>query len=335
MLEDHTLVERIVANADSYVGTLFTEAVLADLLKVSRQAPEFERLKGLALRLVQPFKSIVIEDERRLASIPKSRRLSATLTEQRRMHPAIADVVSKAFYGGDLTTASERTNDALAHPGPVEAVAPLPDSPIIVVDFEHVSRSGRSEPMERDDPRWHNPEEVEAVMDVLKLVRARSGSSEVPTLAILSPYRAQVVRLSERLDTLRASGQLPSLGGFAPVRKSVGLVGTEDSFQGAEADLVVISLVRNNARTGRPALGFLRDARRMNVLLSRAKSRLILVGSLRFLREAVRGVNPGGDPGELDFLTIVLDTLMNLQSHQAPNGTPFATVIRPGTLSGI
>jgi hypothetical protein len=330
MLDNHALVARVVSDADSYVGIVFAETVLADLLRVSRQASEFERLKGLALRLVQPFATIVREDERRLASMPKSRRLSATLTEQRRMHPAIAEVVSKAFYRGELTTAPTRTQDAFANPGPVEAAAPLPSSPIVVVDFEHVSRSGKSEPAERDDPRWHNPGEVEAVMEVLKLVRAAPGTS--PTLAILSPYRAQVSRLTERLDTLRAGGHFPNLDGFAPVRRSVGMIGTVDSFQGAEADLVVVSLVRNNARTGRSALGFLRDARRMNVLLSRAKFRLILVGSLRFLREAIRGVNPGGAPGELDFLSSVLNTVAELQSRQAPNGIPFATVVRPDDL---
>jgi len=80
-------------------------------------------------------------------------------------------------------------------------------------------------------------------------------------------------------------------------------VGTVDSFQGSEADLVIVSLVRNNPRAGGAALGFLRDRRRINVALSRAKWQLVLVGSLDFLKEAVRGVNPDDEPHDLSFLT--------------------------------
>ena len=55
-----------------------------------------------------------------------------------------------------------------------------------------------------------------------------------------------------------------------------------------------MSMVRNNPMTGRSGLGFLSDPRRMNVLLSRAKSKLVIVGSLRFLKEAVRGSQSAG-----------------------------------------
>ena len=57
------------------------------------------------------------------------------------------------------------------------------------------------------------------------------------------------------------------------------LVGTVDSFQGDEADIVVVSLVRNNHHSGSRALGFLSDERRMNVLLSRARWKLVVIGS--------------------------------------------------------
>lgn len=64
--------------------------------------------------------------------------------------------------------------------------------------------------------------------------------------------------------------------------------GTVDSFQGDEADVVVISLVRNNHHsTPTKALGFLQDNRRTNVLLSRAKWMMIIVGCLDFYRNVV------------------------------------------------
>ena len=122
-------------------------------------------------------------------------------------------------------------------------------------------------------------------------------------------------------------------GAFATARRGLGYVCTTDSFQGSEADLVIVSLVRNNTRTGRSGLGFLSDPRRMNVLLSRAKSRLVLVGSRGFLREAVRGVNPDRDGAHaLDFLTRALDTLDDLGGRSAPDGSPLAAVVRADAL---
>ncbi|MGA2058567.1 MAG: AAA domain-containing protein [Bradyrhizobium sp.] len=58
---------------------------------------------------------------------------------------------------------------------------------------------------------------------------------------------------------------------------------TVDEFQGSEADIVVASLVRNNDEKIGKGLGFLADDRRVNVLLSRARHKLVLVGSWSFL----------------------------------------------------
>jgi superfamily I DNA and/or RNA helicase len=103
---------------------------------------------------------------------------------------------------------------------------------------------------------------------------------------------------------------------------------------------VVVSLVRNNPRAGKRALGFLSDSRRMNVLLSRAKFKLVLVGSLRFVKEAVRGVNPNGGKHELSFLTDVIDTINKLTKEKrslSTDGTSheisLATIIPPRSLS--
>lgn len=123
---------------------------------------------------------------------------------------------------------------------------------------------------------------------------------------------------------------LSHLKAFAPAR-TAGLIGTVDGFQGGEADLVVLSLVRNNARVGARALGFLRDRRRINVAISRAMSQLVIVGSRSFLREAVRGVNPdGSDQHELAFLTAILDKIDVLRGQSRPDGTPLVTVVAPG-----
>lgn len=58
-------------------------------------------------------------------------------------------------------------------------------------------------------------------------------------------------------------------------------IDTVDAFQGREKDVVIISFVRSNLDN---QLGFLKDYRRLNVSISRAKSRLILIGNMDLLR---------------------------------------------------
>jgi superfamily I DNA and/or RNA helicase len=66
---------------------------------------------------------------------------------------------------------------------------------------------------------------------------------------------------------------------------------TVDSFQGNEADIVIISLVRNNHYAAPDGLGFLLDRERMNVLISRASRLLVLIGSWSFFERQVENMN--------------------------------------------
>ncbi len=323
ILSNDDLVRKVIDGSHDVVGSFFVDGELTDLQAITADASSFEKLKQQAIRMVQPFRAIVEGDERRAAPGGPARRLSAVLTEQRRMNPAIAEIVSESFYGGKLTTSA-----GTAAASPVECLAPLPASPVVVVNFEHVSRTGRASPAEFRVRGFHNPGEVLAVMGVLQLLKA-GPEMPPPTIAILSPYREQATRLRERFDEMRRQGLLPNMARFRPVRDAVGFVGTVDSFQGSEADIVIVSMVRNNAKTGRSALGFLSDPRRMNVLLSRAKSKLVLVGSMRFLREAVRGVDPGSEKDDLRFLTTMLDVVGQLSKQHSTNGISKAAVISP------
>ena len=84
-------------------------------------------------------------------------------------------------------------------------------------------------------------------------------------MGIISPYRAQVQLLRQ---LLRRSDF------FKPFRRSI-TVNTVDGFQGQERDIIVISLVRSNDEG---QIGFLRELRRMNVAITRARMKVIILG---------------------------------------------------------
>ena len=206
------------------------------------------------------------------------------------MHPAIARIVSHCFYDDELCTDPKREAEFLAGPAPLYSVDEkrLPKLPVVVVNMPYLQAVIGQREGDRPPP-WRNPSEVKAVIDALSLLRAAPGAqNDLPTLAVLSPYAKQVALLDREIEAAR-SGRLEHLEGFSPATRSGSFCSTVDSFQGSEADIVVVSLVRNNQHTSpAKALGFLRDSRRMNVLLSRAKWKLILVGSLEFIA-SVRG----------------------------------------------
>lgn len=326
ILRDQGLVSEALQIAEQYVGSLLHDGELDALELTASDATTLKASTDMALRLLEPFRSFVENDERRGHGNPTHRPISETLSEQRRMDPAIAEVVSHAFYDGKLRTAASRAHAAETEVSPLVQLGALPSSPIVVVNFPHVSSTGRATEIERGKPRWHNPSEVESVMNVLRHLRARE-SAKPPTLAILSPYKAQVDKIQERLAA-RRSVDLQHLRHFNPVRSDGAYVGTVDSFQGSEADVVILSLVRNNSRN---ALGFLRDRRRMNVALSRAKIQLIIVGSLDFLAEAVRAVNPDEEEHDLSFLALMADAIRKLAS-QKRNDVTLAHSIGPDAL---
>jgi superfamily I DNA and/or RNA helicase len=139
----------------------------------------------------------------------------------------------------------------------------------------------------------------------------------------LSPYREQVRALKQGING-RLSGSLLDLRNFRPAVGDEDYCGTVDSFQGDQADLVLISMVRNNGHaTPAKALGFLRDDRRVNVLLSRAKWRLIIIGSLEFYRNIVE-LSSAIAEMELGFLKRFLTVLGEARSAGDATVVPWA-----------
>lgn len=125
-----------------------------------------------------------------------------------------------------------------------------------------------------------SPLEVNVIRRFIQELRIKPGLSDKLRLAVLSPYRRQVFELSKALDDVYKNPPtwLENLPKNDPPASTV------DSFQGNQADIVVVSLVRQNNAPPGSGLGFLKEAPRMNVLFSRAERLLILVGSWDFFK---------------------------------------------------
>lgn len=178
------------------------------------------------------------------------------LKVQYRMHEDIVGFPSRWFYHNDLQSAPE-----VRHRGILQL-----DTPIVWYDttdyrFEEVTNP--------DTQSRLNKEEGTLLVEQLHAYILKIGEERVLDesidFGIISPYKAQVHYLRQliRRDAF-----------FRPFRRLI-TVHTVDGFQGQERDVIFISLVRAN-KEGQ--IGFLSDLRRMNVAITRARMKLIIVG---------------------------------------------------------
>lgn len=263
---------------------------------------------AIASRLEEPFKSIAAREEIRAADSGRPSMIANTLREQSRMHPAICELVSNTFYKR-LLVSSDRVK---ARKPAVECVDGFPVSPVVILDLPSLSVVKRRAFEQTAKRSYRNEVEATAVLAAMQKLRPIIQEGKpVPTLVVLSPYLAQVNHL-ERLLKPSIDTSTGTLFGFSSPRGDGKFVYTSDSFQGGEADVVVASLVRNNVLVGTRALGFIKNPQRLNVLLSRAKHKLVLATSRQFIRNAVEGIDPDAVNDELGFLRTMLDEVTRL-----------------------
>lgn len=313
LLSDSPGLKEALNKGRNIITPLFRKGEMEDAL--DRLIDEVdERLCAEAADMLVLFESLIVPNVIAQPDLDERRQIGRQLLEQHRMHPVIASLISDVFYNRNISTFHE-AKARFQKPAPLRSVDPdrLPDVPLVFVDIPYVQETVGMKPPERE-PRWSNPLEANLCVEILAQLRAEGPTK--PSLAVLSPYRRQVRLLRQSIGN--ASTRLPHLDGFNDKTRD-GWCGTVDSFQGNEADCVLVSLVRNNSMSGLRGLGFLSDERRMNVLLSRAKWRLIVVGSLRFLRKRLpqEGRLPPSDP--LAFLERFLNWIDPVDGN-APEG---------------
>ena len=311
LLSQPERVHQAIMLGEEFVGRSLRDSTTEELLEdVAEDKSQLPALCSEALRLLSFFESTIEAEFKRQEKGKVGRPIATKLTAQHRMHPSIAELVSNCFYG-DLKTDPTCEERFSGEPRPFtsEDESRLPLAPIVVIDMPYV-QSTQNQKDGDQYPAWHNPLEVQAAIEALGLLRsAHLNTQKAPTLAILSPYGRQCRALDEAIRN-ELNKKLSHLEKFRSPSSNGQWCHTVDSFQGSEADVVVISLVRNNHHSSvQSALGFLSDARRMNVLLSRAKWQLILIASTEFLKEVMHAVRGKPDESRVEFLNKLLEGL--------------------------
>ena len=189
------------------------------------------------------------------------------LTMQYRMHEQIMAFSSEQFYDGQL-----EAHQSVRHAG-LEAydASFTPDLPVEFIDTAGLGYLETSIPESRSTA---NLEEADLLLKRLtQLLEPHIHCSQANhlqnllTIGVIAPYRAQINCL---LDAIEENDALHGL-----LQQRLLSVGTVDSYQGQERDIIAISLTRSNHHGD---IGFLSDIRRMNVGMTRARRKLLLVG---------------------------------------------------------
>lgn len=172
---------------------------------------------------------------------------SVMLATQYRMHPDIMSFSGDYFYKGGLETAEEvllreKGNDI---------------EPFTFID---TAGCGFAEKIKKETLSTYNEEEASLLVKHLS-----TNLSLDRSVGIIAPYKAQIELLRDLV--LKKTE-------FDAIREQIS-VNTVDAFQGQERDVIYISLTRSNDKS---EIGFLKEYRRMNVAMTRAKTQLVIIG---------------------------------------------------------
>lgn len=321
--KEKEIIREVLSNADVVLSTnigaadpLVRRIGCFDLVIIDEAGQAIE--PSCWIPILQGKRCILAGDQRQLAPVVLSREamqgglamsllerasslhnelLTTKLTTQYRMHDSIASWASNEMYDGFLKSSPSVVSHLLAD-YPFIKETWITRCAFLLLDTRMPYGSLNIDCEEHLDPAgtgsFYNNGEADVVSQhVLNLVQCGVSPTAI---AVQSPYIAQVQLLRDRLE------DYPEASGVE--------VSTIDSFQGREADAVVISMVRSNTLG---AVGFLGDNRRMNVAITRARRHVALVCDssticnnaflarlLRHIRQhgQVRHVEPGSFGGD-------------------------------------
>ncbi len=185
-----------------------------------------------------------------------------------RLNDGLVSVVSREFYGGRLRAAPEAAGRRLPwNPGGRHDPILDPERPLVWARFDHRGRRRRS------------PEETALLVALVGELRGRHGLPP-GEIAVLSPYRAQVRAIRHALE--KEGLHDPNL-----------VVDTVERLQGQERECLLLSLACSDRDVCERRAEFFYDPGRLNVALSRARTKCVVAASTEALR---------GRPRDLDLL---------------------------------
>ena len=203
------------------------------------------------------------------------------LKEQYRMHQKIMSFSSQFFYKNSLIA-----NDAVKHWTMFEN-----DNPVQFID---TAGTGYFESQDQETKSTFNREEALLLLkhfaNYMHSIDQQIGIDQIDNIGIIAPYKAQSSLLKELFEEQFEAHEL--------IRQKTA-ISTVDSFQGQERDIIYISLVRSNERG---EIGFLSDTRRMNVAMTRARKKLVIIGD-------------SGTIGQDDFYAQLLDYIQSIDAY--------------------
>lgn len=179
---------------------------------------------------------------------------SILLDTQYRMNENIMNFSNKELYNSKL----------IAHDSVKTHLLFNDDKAILFID---TAGCGFNEILNPKTKSYYNPEEINILINHLNLYLPQI--EETVSIGIISPYKEQVNEIEKAID----KNNYPNAKIF---------IDTVDGFQGQEKDIIYISLVRSNENS---EIGFLSDIRRMNVAMTRARKKLIIIGDSATISE--------------------------------------------------
>ncbi|KAL5498587.1 hypothetical protein ACEPAH_1941 [Sanghuangporus vaninii] len=208
---------------------------------------------GLGVSYLERLMSTPVYDENRA-----KRRSMVKLTKNYRSHQAILSFPNAQFYKNELEACARRE---------ITHCITGRWNGLVKSDYPIVFHGVCGQDMREDpSPSYFNPDEVIVVKDYVRSLLGGNMELESKDIGVITPYRAQVLKLRQLLRP------------FAPEAT----IGSVEEFQGQERKVIIISTVRSSPDKltfdRRHTLGFVANPRRFNVAVTRAQALLVIVG---------------------------------------------------------
>lgn len=223
---------------------------------------------------------------------------AGSLTKQYRMPQVIGDLNSTVFYQGAVRKATpEDGNPDERHCNPFVVPSWIADHSLVWVDIpwaaahEEIKKTGYS-----------NKSERQAIQQLLKKMKKATNvqSSGEHTVAILTPYNMQKNSVNKDESISSPTGCQFGSAQNREAGENKAKAYSVDSFQGDEADIVLVSLVRNKPTRAQDKpkatdIKFIAQPDRLNVMFSRPRRLLVIVGSWNYLSACLAEVSSATD----------------------------------------